>query len=194
MPFSPRRLAVALVLSCCALGAVACGGDDDSSEEQPAATKPAGDLESMKTFLIDHTDRLEQDAAEIRAAAEDYHARAEAVDFDYVRLLESDREGVQSFIAESFSLKTPAGKTWKQPGNFNHLIETSVYGTEPKWAAKGVEPDLDGDGTVEFGEAMPDADFYVTAARDFEKTAKELGAAAREWHPRRRTRSRRSSS
>jgi hypothetical protein len=239
MPFSPRRLAVALVLSCCALGAVACGGDDESSEEQPAATKPAGDLESMKTFLIDHTDRLEQDAAEIRAAAEDYHARAEAVDFDYVRLLESDREGVQSFIAESqqafgranpayeemegvvagvpsladydviidagadgsdpenavpFSLKTPAGKTWKQPGNFNHLIETSVYGTEPKWAAKGVEPDLDGDGTVEFGEAMPDADFYVTAARDFEKTAKELGAAAREWHPRRRTRSRRSSS
>jgi hypothetical protein len=228
MPFSPRRLAVALVLSCCALGAVACGGDDDSSEEQPAATKPAGDLESMKTFLIDHTDRLEQDAAEIRAAAEDYHARAEAVDFDYVRLLESDREGVQSFIAESqqsfgranpayeemegvvagvpsladydviidagadgsdpenavpFSLKTPAGKTWKQPGNFNYLIETSVYGTEPKWAAKGVEPDLDGDGTVEFGEAMPDADFYVTAARDFEKTAKELGAAAREWQP-----------
>ena len=30
---------------------------------------------------------------------------------------------------------------------------------------------------------MPDADFYVTAARDFETTAKELDAAAREWQP-----------
>ncbi len=30
---------------------------------------------------------------------------------------------------------------------------------------------------------MPDADFYVAAARDFEKTAKELDAAAREWQP-----------
>ena len=228
MPFSPRRLAAALVLTCCALGAVACGGDDDSSEEQPAATKPAGDLASLKSFLIDHTDRLEQDAAAIRASAEDYYAQAEAAGFDYARLLQTDREGVRSFIAESqeafgranpayeemegvvagvpsladydviidagadgsdpenavpFSLKTPAGKTWKQPGNFNYLIETAVFGTEPKWAAKGVQPDLDGDGTVEFGEAMPDADFYVTAARDFETTAKELGAAARDWQP-----------
>ena len=227
MPFSRRRIAAALVLSCCALGAVACG-DDDSGEEQPTATKPAGDLASLKTFLTDHTDRLEEDAAAIRAAAEDYYARAEAVDFDYAKLLETDRAGVQEFISESqaafgranpayeemegvvagvpsladydviidagadgsdpenavpFSLETPAGKTWKQPGNFNYLIETAVFGTEPKWAAKGVQPDLDGDGTVEFGEAMPDADFYVTAARDFETTAKELGAAAREWEP-----------
>ena len=228
MPFSRRRIAAALVLSCCALGATACGGDDDSAEEQPTATKPAGDLASLKSFLTDHTDRLEEDTAAIRAAAEDYHAQAEAVGFDYAKLLETDRAGVEKFISESqaafaranpayeemegvvagvpsladydviidagadgsdpenavpFSLKTPAGKTWKQPGNFNYLIETAVFGTEPKWAAKGVRPDLDGDGTVEFGEAMPDADFYVTAARDFETTAKELGAAAREWEP-----------
>src|SRR5688500_3924590 len=30
---------------------------------------------------------------------------------------------------------------------------------------------------------MPDADFYVTAARDFEKTTQELDAAAKEWTP-----------
>ena len=51
----------------------------------------------------------------------------------------------------------PAGKTYKQPGNFDYLIETSLFGTEPKFAAKGVKPDLDGDGKVEFGEALPDA-------------------------------------
>ena len=70
------------------------------------------------------------------------------------------------------TLETPAGKTYEQPGNFNYLIETSAFGTEPKFAAKGVEPDLDGDGKVEFGEALPDADFYVTAAREFEKTTR----------------------
>ena len=73
--------------------------------------------------------------------------------------------------AVPFSIKTPAGRTFKQPGNFNYLIETSIFGTEPKFPAKGVKPDLDGDGKVEFGEAMPDADFYVAAARDFEKYA-----------------------
>ena len=71
-----------------------------------------------------------------------------------------------------FNIKTPAGETFKQPGNFNFLIETSLFGTEPKFAAKGVEPDLDGDGKVEFGEALPDADFFVAAARDFETQAK----------------------
>jgi hypothetical protein len=223
-----RRLAAALVTSCCALGVTACGGDDEPAGSPPAATRPADDLASLKTFLLDHTERLQADAADLRAGAEDYHARAEAAGFDYAALLESDREAVSEFVtgaqeafgranpayeemegvvagvpsladydviidagsdgsdpesAVPFSLRTPAGKTWKQPGNFNYLIETAVYGTEPKWAAQGVQPDLDGDGKVEFGEAMPDADFYVAAARDFEKTAKELDAAAREWQP-----------
>ena len=43
---------------------------------------------------------------------------------------------------------TPDGRDFKQPGNFNYLIETSLFGTEPKFAAKGVKPDLDGDGRV----------------------------------------------
>jgi high-affinity iron transporter len=30
--------------------------------------------------------------------------------------------------AVSFSIKTPAGKTFKQPGNFNFLVETSLVG------------------------------------------------------------------
>ena len=46
-----------------------------------------------------------------------------------------------------------------------------------------MKPDLDGDGKVEFGESVPDAGFYVAAARDFERYAGELDAAAREWEP-----------
>ena len=85
--------------------------------------------------------------------------------------------------AVPFSIRTPDGRTFKQPGNLNYLIETSLFGTEPKFAAKGVKPDLDGDGRVEFGEAVPDAPFYVAAAREFERTARELDAAARKWEP-----------
>jgi hypothetical protein len=85
--------------------------------------------------------------------------------------------------AVPFDVETPAGRTFKQPGNFNFLIETAVFGTEPRFQGKGAEPDLDGDGKVEFGESLPDADFYVAAARGFEKYSKELDAAAREWGP-----------
>jgi hypothetical protein len=85
--------------------------------------------------------------------------------------------------AVPFSLKTPRGRTFKQPGNLNYLVETSLFGTEPRFAARGVEPDLDGDGRVEFGEALPDADFYVAALREFDRTAGELDRAARAWQP-----------
>src|SRR5215207_7155576 len=229
MPRLRSRLGAALVMSCCAIGVAACGADDDeAADARPEATKPAGDLASLKTFLLDHTERLTTEAAALRTGAEDYYAQAQAAGFDYGKLLASDRAGVRSFVQEAqaaftranpayeemegvvagvpsladydviidaggdasdpenavpFSLRTPAGRTWKQPGNFNYLIETAVFGTEPRWAARGVRPDLDGDGKVEFGEAMPDADFYVAAAREFERTARELGAAARDWQP-----------
>ena len=102
-------------------------------------------------------------------------------DFDVI--IDAGSDGSDPENAAPINLKTPAGKTYDQPGNFNYLIETSAFGTEPKFAAKGVEPDLDGDGKVAFGEAMPDADFYVTAAREFEKTAGELDTAAKAWTP-----------
>jgi hypothetical protein len=102
---------------------------------------------------------------------------------DYDVIIDAGGDAGDPENAVPFSIKTPDGRTFKQPGNFNYLIETSIFGTEPKFAAKGVKPDLDGDGKVEFGEAMPDANFYVAAARDFETQANELDAAARRWKP-----------
>jgi hypothetical protein len=102
-------------------------------------------------------------------------------DFDVIIDAGGDSSDPESAVP--FSIKTPDGRTFKQPGNFNYLIETSTFGTEPKFAARGVKPDLDGDGKVEFGEALPDANFLVAAARDFEKNARELDAAARKWTP-----------
>jgi len=102
---------------------------------------------------------------------------------DYDVIIDAGGDASDPENAVPFSIETPQGRTFKQPGNFNYLIETASYGTDPKFAARGVEPDLDGDGKVEFGEAVPDADFYVAAARDFEKNANELDAAARKWEP-----------
>jgi Imelysin len=102
---------------------------------------------------------------------------------DYDVIIDAGGDASDPENAVPFNIKTPDGKTFKQPGNFNYLIETSAYGTDPKFAAKGVKPDLDDDGKVEFGEAMPDANFYVAAARDFERNAKELDAASRKWNP-----------
>ena len=102
---------------------------------------------------------------------------------DYDVIIDAGGDASDPENAVPFSIKTPDGRTFKQPGNFNFLIETSIFGTEPKFAAKGVKPDLDGDGKVEFGEAMPDASFYVAAARDFEKNVNELDAASRKWQP-----------
>jgi hypothetical protein len=102
---------------------------------------------------------------------------------EYDVIIDAGADGSDPENAVPFDLETPAGKTYKQPGNFNYLIETTTFGTEPKFQAKGVKADLDGNGKAEFGESVPDADFYVAAAREFERYAKELDASAREWEP-----------
>jgi Imelysin len=221
-----RRLCAAVVAVGCAMGAAACGDDDDATTGP--AERPTADLEPVKDFLLAHTERLDAEAARLRAGAEEYYELAAATGFDYAELLAGRRARVAALVKQAqatferanpayeemegvvagvpsladfdviidagsdksdpenavpFSLKTPAGRTYEQPGNFNYLIETAAFGTDPRFAAKGVAPDLDGDGDVSFGEALPDADFYVTAAREFERTTGELDAAARAWAP-----------
>src|SRR3954471_22761827 len=102
---------------------------------------------------------------------------------DYDVIIDAGADGSDPENAVPFSLTTKAGKEFKQPGNFFALVETAVFGTEPKFQAKGVEPDLDGNGKAEFPEALPDADFLLAAATDFVKYAKELDAKAKEWQP-----------
>lgn len=224
-----RTLKIALAL-CAALAVSACGSDDNDNSASTTGTTAAAqaDLGPVKRYLLDHTERLQQDTAALQQDAEAYYALAEQAEFDYAALLADRRaelrrlvkrlqqdfhranpsyeemEGVVAGVPEladydviidaggdasdpenavPFSIETPGGKTYRQPGNFNFLVETAVYGTEAKFQAKGAKPDLDGDGTVEFGESIPDADFLIATARDFHSVAGELDAAAREWTP-----------
>jgi hypothetical protein len=85
--------------------------------------------------------------------------------------------------AVSFSLTTPDGQQLKQPGNLFFLTETALYGTNPDLEAKGVEPDVDGDGKVEFGEGLPDAQIYKATLDEFAEQAKSLDSDAQEFEP-----------
>lgn len=85
--------------------------------------------------------------------------------------------------AVSFTLTTPSGKQLKQPGNLFFLTETALYGTNPDLAAKGTQPDVDGNGKVEFGEGLPDADIYKATADEFLVQAESLDEDAAEFEP-----------
>ncbi len=102
---------------------------------------------------------------------------------DYDVIIDAGGDAGDPENAVPFTIKTKAGKEYKQPGNFFFITETSIFGTEPRFSAKGVKPDLDGDGKITFGEALPDADFLQAATTDFEQTAKELQASGEKWTP-----------
>ena len=59
----------------------------------------------------------------------------ELADYDVIIDAGSDASDPESAVP--FSIKTEDGKTYKQPGNLFFLIESALYGTEPKWSTKG---------------------------------------------------------
>jgi hypothetical protein len=226
-----RRIAGALVLASLAgasLAGTGCGSDDEGTETTTTPS-PSADLEPIKDYLTDHAADLTASTAELQRNAESYYELAEAVDFDYERLLRQHRAEVEDLVGEGqkifrranpayeemegivagvpelaeydvildagapakedpqgavpFDLELPDGRTLEQPGNFFFLTETALWGTNREFVAKGVEPDLDGDGEVSFGEALPDAEFYVAAASEFNRYAGELEDKAAEFDP-----------
>ena len=65
-----HRLSTA-VLVAAALAVAACGDDDNGTPEGPAETEATQDagLAAIKGYLLEHTARLVDDTAEIRAGA-----------------------------------------------------------------------------------------------------------------------------
>jgi hypothetical protein len=85
--------------------------------------------------------------------------------------------------AVPFDLKLADGRVLRKPGNLFNLTEGMLWGTLPKYTAKGVRADLDGNGELEFGEALPDAAVFKAAADAFVLYAGKLDASARAWRP-----------
>ena len=100
---------------------------------------------------------------------------------DYDVIIDAGGDASDPENAVPFSIKTEDGKTFKQPGNLFFLVESALYGTEPKWSTAA---DVDGDGKVAFGEALPEPRFYLAAA-DRVRHARRRSSTrrARQWSP-----------
>jgi hypothetical protein len=85
--------------------------------------------------------------------------------------------------AVPFDLELPDGRVLEQPGNLFYLLETTLFGTNPDFVAADVEADLDGDGSIELGEALPEANMLLGSAKTFDSYARELQTSAAAWSP-----------
>jgi hypothetical protein len=86
--------------------------------------------------------------------------------------------------AEAFAwtLELPDGRALESPGNFFHsLLEPTIWGTNPAYT--GMTVDLDGDGAVELGEALPEANVFLAATQGLDSATEEMIAAVEGWEP-----------
>ena len=90
---------------------------------------------------------------------------------------EEDPEG-----AVPFDLTLPDGRVLPKPGNLFGVLESTLWGTYTDFTTN-IEADLDGNGTVDFGERLPDANVLKAAADALHNYTTELGTASSEWQP-----------
>ena len=76
----------------------------------------------------------------------------------------------------------PDGRVLPKPGNLFGVLESTFWGTYADFTS-GIEADLDGNGTVDFGEKLPDANVLKAGADTLDKYTTELGTASSEWQP-----------
>jgi hypothetical protein len=85
--------------------------------------------------------------------------------------------------AVPFDLELSDGTTLEQPGNLFNLTEGALWGTLPEAMPQSTPADLDGNGTEDFGEVLPDAPLLLAAAEAFDRYAGELADSAEAWEP-----------
>lgn len=84
--------------------------------------------------------------------------------------------------ARPWTLELPDGRTLESPGNFFHsLLEPTIWGT--KAAYTGLPVDLDGDGAIELGEALPEAHVLLAATTGLDRATQEMIGAVVAWQP-----------
>jgi hypothetical protein len=84
--------------------------------------------------------------------------------------------------ALDIDVELPDGSTLEKPGNFFHqLTEPTLWGTNEEYV--GLAVDIDGDGTIEITEAIPDANVLLGGAQALDNATGELQTAVSEWEP-----------
>ena len=85
--------------------------------------------------------------------------------------------------AVPFDLTLPDGRVLSKPGNLFGVLETTLWGTNPEYAIADVDADFDANGTLDFGEILPDANVLKAAADLLDSYVSELDTSARAWEP-----------
>ena len=84
--------------------------------------------------------------------------------------------------ALQWQLGLPDGRVLESPGNFFHnLLEPTLWGTIPEFT--GLKVDLDGDGEIAVGEALPEANMLLGATQGLDDATLEMQAAIQDWDP-----------
>lgn len=90
-------------------------------------------------------------------------------------------EGTEDVV--SFDVKLPNGKVLQKPGNYFFLAEVTLWGTKPEWNVSNVKADLDGNGKVDFGEGLPDANILKGISDGFAVMSADLLKSSEVWQP-----------
>lgn len=84
--------------------------------------------------------------------------------------------------ALDIQITLPDGRVLDRPGNLYHYVtEPVLWGTDD--AAVGLRVDMDGDGEIELGEALPEANRLLGSAQALDAATGELQTAAAAWAP-----------
>lgn len=103
------------------------------------------------------------------------------VDYD-IWLDAGPSEAEDAANARDWTLTLPDGTGLVKPGNIFHSItEPTLWGTAPAYTA--LEIDMNGDGTVERGEALPNANVLLGATRTTVDVSTQLQTAVAAWTP-----------
>lgn len=92
----------------------------------------------------------------------------------------SAAEGGEAVVP--FDLRLPSGKVLPKPGNLFGLNEAALWGTVKAFGS-GVPLDVDGNGRIDFGDGLPDANVLKAAAAELNRQTLALRRAAGAWTP-----------
>lgn len=103
---------------------------------------------------------------------------------DYDVILDAGASGAEDpENAVPFDLTLPDGRVLPKPGNLFGVLESTLWGTFADYTAQGVQADFDNNGTLDFGDVLPEANVFKAAAETLDSYTKELASAADEWQP-----------
>lgn len=85
--------------------------------------------------------------------------------------------------AVPFDLTLPDGRVLPKPGNLFEVTEATLWGTDPSYIVPDIHPDFNGNGQVDIGDSLPDANVLKGELDAFEKYTADLKTAASNWEP-----------